>query len=190
MAPNSWLSLDLAPGIRDALKICIKQVQGSSPVFLDEMSDEGMHMTLVFFGSNLRGFTPSRRAELDEILNTFHTNNTTSRVSTLEFEALELFPPSKRNLLIAKYRISGQDLDALRKLQIGCFELGLVSENEHDKSQGTDFVAHITLGKFRGMKANQSSLVDKAIADVNATLTPEFKRTLALPFQSAYLCGG
>lgn len=190
MAPNSWLSLVLALSTKEALQACIEQVQIASPVSLDAMSDSDMHMTLAFFASRLRSLPTPRRAELESLLRTFSKDATASKESVLEFEALELFPPSKRNLLIAKYHIKGGNLDALRKLQVACYELGLVSEEEHTISQKTDFIAHVTMGKFRGMKSEQIGSVEKAVAKVNALLDAKAKEGLSLPFESACICGG
>lgn len=102
-------------------------------------------MTLVFLGSNLHAVHATKRAELEALMETFQADASTSGSSLLEFESLELFPPTKRNLLIARYRIAGGKLAALRRLQVACFELGLVSKEEHAECQNTDFVAHITL---------------------------------------------
>jgi 2'-5' RNA ligase len=190
MAPNSWLSLVLAPSIRAALQGYIEHVQVASPVPLAAMSVADMHMTLVFFGPTLRGLTPSKHAELDTLLHIFSEDVASSGTSTLEFEALELFPPSKRNLLIAKYHIKDAYLDPLRKLQVACFELGLVSKEEHTTSQTTDFIAHITLGKFKGMKSAQISSVNKAVGNVNSLVDEKAREALSLPFESACLCGG
>jgi 2'-5' RNA ligase len=149
-----------------------------------------MHMTLVFLGSNLRAIPPAKRAELEILMETFSTDASATGDSPLVFDALELFPPTKRNLLIAKYRIAGEKLAALRKLQIACYDLGLVSKVEHENSQSMDFVAHITLGKFRGMRADQTSSVDKAITKVNSVLDGTARQALSLPFEAACLCGG
>jgi len=152
MAPSSYLSLVLAPATRDALQTCIAHIQSASPVPLDAMSNADMHMTLVFLGSNMRGLTSAKRAKLEEVLETFSAN-ASATAEDLEFAALELFPPSKRNLLIARYSIKGKNLEAVHKLQAACFEMGLVSKEEHTKSQSTEFIGHVTLGKFRGMRA-------------------------------------
>jgi 2'-5' RNA ligase len=188
MAPNSWLSLVLAPATKDSLETCIARIQTESPVPLDPMSKVDMHMTLVFLGSNMRGVVPAKRAELQKALEVFTADAPAD--SALEFKVLELFPPTKRNLLIAKYIIKGKELEALRKLQMACYEIGLVSEEEHAKSQSTEFVGHVTLGKFRGMRADQSSAVQKAIAKVNSLLDGTARQSLLLPFEAACLCGG
>jgi len=150
------------------------------------MLNADMHMTLVFLGSNIRGLTPAKRAELVALMEAFSAAASDGQPS-LEFEALELFPPAKRNLLIAKYTINGAKLAALWKLQVSCFETGLVSKEEHARSQGNDFVAHVTLGKYGGMRADQLSSVDKTVLKVNNALDQSDQQALALPFEAACL---
>ena len=106
------------------------------------------------------------------------------------FENLELFPPAKRNLLIAKYKIGGGNLEALGKLQSACFELGVVSKEEHGKLEEGGFVAHVTLGKFRGMKVEQSTAVERVVRGVEKGLDGSIVRALELPFKELCLCGG
>jgi 2'-5' RNA ligase len=146
-----------------------------------------MHMTLVFLGSSLRGPKSPKRAQLEECMRAFDAEATTTGDLSLKFDSLELFPPSKRNLLIARYLVDGAALEAIRALQNACFEAGAVSLEEHTALQNTPFVAHVTLGKFRGMRTDQISAVDKAVATVNKSTNNE---QLSLPFQACCLCGG
>lgn len=188
MAPNLWLSLVLAPAAKDALQQCISQIQTTSPVPLDAMSHKDMHMTLVFMGSSSRSMLSAKRVELQQLMDSFTVDAT--RGTSLQFEAFELFPPTKRNLLIAKYAVQGEELKAVRKLQAECFAAGFVSDEEHNQRLESEFVAHVTLGKFRGMKADQSSGVQKAISMVNNHIGTEEREALELPFEAACLCGG
>ncbi|KAH8594851.1 hypothetical protein B0O99DRAFT_165256 [Bisporella sp. PMI_857] len=188
MAPSSYISLVLSPTAKDALQSLACEINLVSPVALDPMPYPEMHMTLVFLGANLARQPPNKRTALSHLLSTFPSCQSPPQPS-LQFTALELFPPTKRNLLIARYNIDGQNLDAVRELQKACYEQGLVSEEEHIKSQGSDFVAHVTLGKFRGMRADQSSAVEKAVLQVSAFLGETGRQALELPFEAACLCG-
>ena len=73
---------------------------------------------------------------------------------------------------------------------MACYDLGLVSRAEHESSQSKNFVAHITLGKFRGMRADQISSVEKVIVKISSTIDGTARKALLLPFGAACLCGG
>jgi len=191
MAPSAYISLVLDADTKATLQTCIERIQASSPVPLDAMLRADMHMTLVFLGANLRGLPPAKRSELQAIITVFREDaDAAATSSALEFERLELFPPTKRNLLVARYKIAGRNLEAVRKLQAECFGLGMVSmEEEEGRLKGEEFVAHVTLGKFRGMKAEQSTGVERAVRKLNEGLEENVLMELGLPFREVCLCG-
>ena len=191
MAPSAYISLVLDPTSKSALQTCIDRIQSTSPVPLDPMSTLEMHMTLVFLGSNLRSLPPPKRTELDGIIAAFSTDvtTTTTAAAALEFNRLELFPPTKRNLLVAMYKIGTGNLEALSRLQKACLDLGVLSREEHVKFEQGDFVAHVTLGKFRGMKAEQSTAVERVVNRVSEGLDESIVRSLGLPFNELCLRG-
>jgi 2'-5' RNA ligase len=175
MGRQAWVSLTLKEDTRDALILLANNVHEASPVALDTMKRDDLHMTLAFLGV-LKKPTPVQKTALETAMAVFG-----SSVTSATLIGLELFPPGKQNLLIARFDIDKAGLARVRELQRACHAVGLVNKEEWERILVTPFVAHITLGKFRGMRADQLAGVAASVASI---VIPD---AWNIPFSSCHL---
>jgi len=137
---NSYICVALQNSVKDLLYNYASDVSKYNPTF-KVMDKEDLHMTFIFLGSN------KKYKEIQNINNIVITHNT--NINTFCFKSIcpELFPPTKQNLLIVKFQ-SSDTVNLIRKQLVT--QLGV---------QDTEFIPHITLGKFVG-KVEKRNLPD------------------------------
>jgi len=180
MGRQAWVSLVLGEDTREELLALVGQVQDVSPVALDAMARADLHMTLAFLGTSItkKQLAPAQRGALDVAMSAFDG----AAAATLSLVGLELFPPGKQNLLIARFHADKTALARVRALQEACYTAGLLSHDEWARVVSAPFAPHITLGKFRGMRADQLAAVAAAVISIIVPAPP-----LALPFAGCFL---
>jgi len=132
---NNWLSFTIPNELRRDLRALSLFIENQTS--FNPMSFENIHMTAMFFGK-----VPVREQEVIDIVSRHNLSG------SFEFDKLEFFPPSKRNLIIARFKMSSPEIsNTLNEIKKELSdELGYVFAEKDLKS---DFVPHITLGKLK-----------------------------------------
>lgn len=140
------------------------------------MSEDTLHMTLVFLGNILSKNTKAKMNKVEDKIKLFEQqfNNL-----VLEFDSFELFPTSKRNLIVAKFKLVNTYTNANTNTNINNHQQFITDMISYKKSfveigakEENYFTPHITLGKITNLKPNNniSSLFpsfDSTISNIN-----------------------
>lgn len=182
---NCFLQVDVDPGVLDwahglAMKAqALAQAEGFD---FEPVERHGLHMTLVFFGEAFHSLKADARTQLMDVVGKLLRGGG-SGFATLSPVAVEPFPPGKFNLLILRFDGAAQPL--LQNLHGSIVAAAAkLSACDADRN-GSPWVPHITLGKFRCDAANVVRLgraVAAALtADVSQMLRLDAEATQAMP---------
>jgi len=153
MGKLAYVSIDIPAVYKQAcaeVTQLVKDQLWRDDITFEPVADEVLHMTIAFMGNTLRNQKPEVHDRLSLIVQNYSSQ---LRGSSLAFASYALFPPSKKNLLVATFAMSGKTLAVIKNLKRDVFGLGLLSEERET------FVAHITLGKILS-KTSQHHAID------------------------------
>lgn len=132
---NNWLSFTLPQKTRDALHELANSISRIAKFRI--MDYNSFHMTAVFLGEQ---FT---RKDYDTLFQLIDESRLRKDPGLLfEFEGLEFFPPTKRNLVVAKFGISKVFGDVIQVLKQD------IRDKMGYRIPEEGFIAHVTLGKL------------------------------------------
>jgi len=104
-----------------------------------------IHITLCFLGDIIKNYHVDKKLRLKEIhtvINKFNTFLSNSDLpNNLIFEKYDLFPESKQNLIVAKFKCSEKFMDTIIEFKKQFIIFG-INDNKI-------FVPHVTLGKIQ-----------------------------------------
>jgi 2'-5' RNA ligase len=159
---NAYLCVDLGPAALDGLAELAAALarEAGGPEHFRAMDREQAHMTFFFAGEQLGRLSPVELASFHAAASTavgqFQTDAASS--TTLQLQGLALFPPEKRNLIVAQFAAS----PALHALQAqvgrlaaaaGVCDPGSVwysdAHEQTDNATAAAWQPHVTLGKLR-----------------------------------------
>ncbi len=153
MNKNNYISLDLPDDFRKELFDIvthithnIKTITGANVVF-KPMSYDDLHMTIVFLGDKLKH---SQKLLVKENVLDIPTLE-------LKFDSYELFPPNKKNLIVAKFLNNKMFDKLLIKLRQHLKDLNILTPDNNVNEQ---FIPHITLGKIMSLKEENKTNTD------------------------------
>jgi len=124
----------------------IKNILLKENINFCNMDCTDVHMTICFLGKISKD--KKNLEKIINIVNSFENN----KLDELVFEKFELFPESKKNLIVAKYKMTPKLKKYLSDFQKK-FE-------EYNNDKYDDFVPHITIGKIQNKN-------DKMIINLN-----------------------
>jgi 2'-5' RNA ligase len=170
----------LAVGFDDDARGALAELQESLVASVAAMADGGvsfeqmalrdLHMTFFFAGEGLRGLSGEQvqrwhRSAVDAIGRQY-VGATGIRELRMTPSGLDLFPPEKRNLIVARFDVS----ESLRALQADVTSastgLGLAcSGSVRQQLAGSEheWAPHVTLGKIRAPKGTVANIGREAI---------------------------
>lgn len=170
---NNWLSFTLDEDIR--LELYNLGLFISKKLKFDNMSYDGIHMTSVFLGKQLKS------GDIDKI---YAIIDKYSLNGEFKFVGLEFFPPTKNNLIVAKFET---DRDTMKKVEK--IKQNIRDELKYDIDESL-FNPHVTLGKLSISKSDLDNLIKTNILKEMIEKS-KFDRTgFMIYFNSPmYLCG-
>lgn len=131
---NTWLSFILDNDTRELMFNINNSLDSNKINVMDYYS---IHMTAVFFGKRLKGLNKETLKDINDCIITIITEY--SDTIKLEFNKFELFPPDKKNMVVALYKPNKVLTSIILKIKKQFPELC-------DKTE--EFIAHITMGKI------------------------------------------
>ena len=151
---NSYLTVGLSEEARAQLYLTAMACHAAAfehGCGFDPMAYDGLHVTFFFMGEALRALDARQVDQFHQKVAQAVCEANLS-VQTMRFESLDLFPPGKSNLIVAKFAVG----DALRALQCRVVEIARGfqiggSRSERQRLYGEQsWCPHCTLGKLRG----------------------------------------
>lgn len=167
---NIWYSFTLPESIRKKLDIIAKKLSETIPFSSMEYND--IHMTCIFLGKQCK----SKDIEKINDIIRLHTIK-----GIMKFIDLEFFPPTKNNLIVAKFITTKEVLRTIEKIK---------EDIKHKMNYDIDMemMPHITLGKINLSTSELMNLVVKGLDKSDIDLTDlDFIIDCDNPL---YLCGG
>ena len=163
---SAFLALDLSELTREALHYAAWTVQRKTAAVMmpavadvsdlgfDATAAERLHMTFVFCGDSLLTLPADRLTDLNQQIEAAICRAQALHIEApaLQFVAFELFPPTKNNLLIARFEAPMRLRMLRHELWEICRAAGVA------KSDDSEWLPHVTLGKFRASKAQTGRL--------------------------------
>jgi 2'-5' RNA ligase len=141
---NNWLSFTLPEGTRQNLyDICSKL---NKMFKINTMRFNNLHMTAVFMS---KWYVSRDHDKLFELINKANLSG------SFEFDKLVFFPPSKKNLVVAVFKIS--KTSGIEK-NLKLLKNSIRSELGYDVDMD-DFIPHVTLGKMIMTKQELNELI-------------------------------
>ena len=147
MPKINFVALNLSYDFKSELhQICLK-INDLIPGYeFIPMEQENLHMTLAFLGGCL---LQDRKRKMGIVNKNMEEFNLTFENKILEFDEFSLFPDTKKNLVVAKFKCRDKNfIKEMKKFKKLFCEIGAKEENY--------FTPHITLGKIQGVKANNN----------------------------------
>ena len=138
-----YVSLTIPNEYKDEITQITSNIQNylsTQNITFNPLNFEDLHMTLAFIGQpqSLKNKDMSSKLRLlvDKHSDEFSIN------SQFEFDKYDLFPETKKNLIVARFILPKTTLSKVIELKKNVLNLNLLNENNES------FVAHITLGKI------------------------------------------
>lgn len=163
MPKTNFVALDLTHDFRNEIhQICVQIKEQIKDYEFIPMDEENLHMTLCFLGSVLMENRKNKMLTIDCNGQIF-ANEFGGKI--LEFDQYSLFPDSKKNLIVAKFKCSDKNFiaDMIKFKKMFC-KIGAKEENY--------FTPHVTLGKIQGVKANANidlSSIPRIVSNIEIT---------------------
>lgn len=179
LSRNNWLSLEIDQITRENLHIMtsnITKILFDNGILFNPMPYDQIHMTGIFIGEELHKLNSLKPDIIPQLNHTDQHNKTTC--FELKFIGFQMFPPAKRNIIVAKYQCSEELKKRIQNIvnTIDQFS-GL------NLKQNNNFDPHITLGKIDSSSVR--NLTD--LEDLLKTLT--HTETLNFSTKTLHLCG-
>lgn len=108
-------------------------------IIFDCMDQANIHLTICFIGGRLKNQKKDTLAKFNSIVDKYNKN---LHGSLFEFDNYDLFPITKKNLVVAKFKLKPELQNIIMSLKKDLSKLGLL--DEYNES----FTAHITMGKI------------------------------------------
>jgi len=168
---NSYLAVGITAQTRQSLHAAAlgcHAVAAQHQCNFDTMSFDDLHITFFFMGEALRPLSSDQ-------LGSFHQSVADAVLEAdlpaqqLHFESLELFPPTKTNLIVAKFAVSAE----LRRLQMQVLELARMhgiggSDSQRQQLYGDDsWTPHCTLGKLQAPSSSVARVGERVIKQLS-----------------------
>lgn len=167
---NNWLSFTIPDDVRaklNDLAIVLSETYSFNP-----MTKDDLHMTCVFLGKQFK------KKDMDVINQIINAHNFTGE---FKFVGLDLFPPNKKNLIVARFEGSNNILKNVLSIKTHIQNtLGYIIDTDQ-------LVPHITLGKLSINKSELSELINSGKV-TNTKLSTELNFTINVS-QPLYMCG-
>lgn len=167
---NNWLSFTISDDARTLLNDLAVKI--SETYSFNPMTKDDLHMTCVFLGKQ---FKKKDMDAIDKIINAHNLKG------EFKFVGLEFFPPTKNNLIVARFEVSKEVLKNVLSIKTQIRDtLGY----QIDMDQ---LIPHVTLGKFSLSKSDLAELISKgSLHDIKVSEDLRFKINEPLP---VYMCG-
>lgn len=130
---NTWLSFEIDDDVKNSMWLSTNTVESHARA----MKKRDLHITTVFFGKKLKGLNVSRLVKINTLLRKI-TAKYLDKDLTLKFKCFRLFPPGKKNLIVAEYH-KNQNVEDL------VVEIKSTIPEASDNFVG--FTPHITMGR-------------------------------------------
>jgi 2'-5' RNA ligase len=171
---NNWLSFMFPEETRNELyHLCTKL---SGLFNFNQMAYNDLHMTSIFMGKNYKSKDHERLFKLVE----------EEKISGFfEFDRLEFFPPAKKNLVVAIFKMSK---DVQKKIK--ALKAKIKEELKYDIDDD-DFVPHITLGKISITRKELELVIKKnPLIELAASIHDKSLINFSINIhEPLYLCG-
>ncbi len=130
-------------------------IQNSTNNDFIPMQINSLHMTICFLGSVLEKDRKTKEIFIDDQINKFSEifDNT-----VLEFSGYELFPPTKKNLIVATFKCSKNNVKFVEQIIQFKNEFVKIGANEEKY-----FTSHITLGKIQNMQIKNAYIFENML---------------------------
>eukprot|EP00658_Telonema_sp_P-2_P009988 TRINITY_DN13731_c0_g1_i2.p1 TRINITY_DN13731_c0_g1~~TRINITY_DN13731_c0_g1_i2.p1 ORF type:complete len:329 (-),score=59.02 TRINITY_DN13731_c0_g1_i2:263-1249(-) len=181
---NSYLALGLGIYDRDALHaaaVACEDAAARQGCVFDAMDYEDLHVTFLFVGEMLRKLSAAQ-------LEHFHqrvaqvVRSADLALQRLPLDGLDLFPPGKQNLIVARFK-APQGLVALQRAVVQIArESGIASDSERKRLFGENgylaragggredtWTPHCTLGKLRAPSTQVTAIGQAVIREIESS---------------------
>lgn len=171
---NSYLVISLSDKLRSNLYLLAQNIKksianidnGNGNLDFDLMELENIHITFFFTGEllhklsriQLKKWYDSVTVIINEVLNDAKLNESLM----IQYTGLDLFPPTKSNLIVAKFEVDNLLDEMYKKIKESSKHL-LGSESS---KLNMEWIPHCTLGKIRAPKTIVTDIGNKGINDI------------------------
>ena len=166
---NIWFSFTLPESIRSKLDIIAIKISETIP--FSPMRYDDIHMTCIFLGKQPKS---QDIAQIESIIKSHNLKG------MMRFIGLEFFPPTKNNLIIARFDAAKEVLKIIEQIKQDIKDI-----MKYDIDM--EIIPHITLGKINLSKTELIDLISKGLdksdldlSDLNFIIDSE---------KPLYLCG-
>ena len=149
MGKSHFIALDLSEKFVDKVSETCQQISETIITHsFDPMEKHVLHMTLCFLGGALSTNWKRKMVVLEDTMERFKLQ---FQGKVLEFDGYALFPETKRNLIVAKFRCVDRNFTPnVIEFKKSLTYIGVPEEDF--------FTAHLTLGKLRPAHINTDAL--------------------------------
>ncbi len=173
---NSYLVISLSDKLRSNLYLLAQNIKksianidngdGNSNLDFDIMELENIHITFFFTGKLLHKLSRIQLKKwsdgviliIKEVLN----NDKLNESLMIQYTGLDVFPPTKSNLIIAKFDVS----NLLHKMYQKIAEFSKHFLGNESSGLNMEWIPHCTLGKIRAHKTMVADIGNKVIKDI------------------------
>lgn len=176
---NAYLAVCFSECTRHALVVLQDELEAhleQDGHAFDRMSVDGLHMTFLFAGESLG------RMRADELA-AWHAQTRavikeTARPSgdaNMHFSGIDVFPPGKCNLLVARFEVPPWLTEQQRVIEAAAHAAGVRCSTSEAKAGYGVWAPHVTLGKVRAKRAEVTAAASRAAKSVNTMCRREAK---------------
>ena len=171
---NSYLVLSLSEKLRTNLSILAENIKnsmatidsGNGNLDFNPMEPENIHMTFFFTGMLLHKLSSLQLKKWYDMVSLIIKGTVREGKQDeplmIKYTGLDLFPPTKSNLIIAKFRVD----PLLDKMYQKIVSASIPLLGEETSKLNVEWIPHCTLGKLRAPKTIVADIGNKVIKDM------------------------
>eukprot|EP01062_Namystynia_karyoxenos_P016044 TRINITY_DN15851_c0_g2_i1.p1 TRINITY_DN15851_c0_g2~~TRINITY_DN15851_c0_g2_i1.p1 ORF type:complete len:251 (+),score=97.63 TRINITY_DN15851_c0_g2_i1:92-754(+) len=194
---NSYLSLALPDEARSALAevaaaAAEAAAQTGAPDWgFDPVDEEDLHVTVYYAGEQLRQLSGADLCGWHQAVSDVVGGCGLSAPPALRFTGLELFPPDKMNLVVARFDCCGELREVQRRITAAHAAAQFKDPGSAPRmaalaATNSDWVPHCTLGKLRAPKGSVAAFGARVAEAAARAVRPVLR---AFPAPGLTLCG-
>jgi 2'-5' RNA ligase len=147
MPKPNYIKLNLSDELTQEVFEIGNWIRDNNDFQFEPMEYDGIHMTIAFLGNIMKG--KKIETDIETLINKFPFEKYQNM--NITFAGYDLFPESKKNLIVARFNVSQQFTDDVIKFQKEFCKFGVEQDRYY-------FAPHITIGKI--MHKNEKTKID------------------------------